>query len=81
MLAVCFASDSLCASVFVGVSIWTKCLWLGGLRALVDFLLFFIDVYLQTEMLYRGGVCCSKVEELHEAYGTVVTMSILFLWL
>lgn len=29
-----FVGDSLCASVFVGVSVWTMCLWLGGLRAI-----------------------------------------------
>lgn len=49
-LTACFVGDSLCATVFVGVLVWTKCLWLGGLRAVVDNLLLFIDVHLRAGM-------------------------------
>lgn len=50
-MCACFVGDSLCASVFVGVSVWTKCLWLEGLGAVVHNLLFFIDVHLRAGML------------------------------
>jgi len=42
-----------CVSVFVGVGVpvRTTCLWLGGLRAVVDNLLVFIDVHLRAGML------------------------------
>lgn len=53
MCTACFLGDSLCASVFVGVSLWTKCLWLGGLGAVVDNLLFFSDVHLRAGMPRR----------------------------
>lgn len=46
-----FVGDSPCASVFVGVSVWTMRLWLGGLRAIVDNLLVFIDVHIRAGML------------------------------
>lgn len=45
LLVACFLGDSLCTPVFVGVSMWLECLWLGGLREAVVLLLFLYSIW------------------------------------
>lgn len=52
VLAACLVGDSLHVSVFVDLSVWTKCLRLGGLGAVVDVLLFLLMCTFELECHY-----------------------------